>query len=59
MREQPSRQEKLDIMSNIRSEKWECMFPPPPVYTGAWSPSDWVNFVDMNGVWFLREEKAA
>ena len=59
MREQPSKEEKLDMMAGNRNEKWECMFPPPPVHTWYWSNNDWVNFVDMNGVWYKREEKAA
>ena len=32
-------------------------FPSPPVSTRNWSDTDWIKYIDRNGIWHTNEEE--
>ena len=57
----PNRKIKCQVFSayvtkgeHINDTQWDAQFPIPPVCTARWRVSDWINYVDNHGEWFLK-----
>ncbi len=50
----PSLKIKREVFSAYNDTQWDAKFPPPPVCTARWTVTDWINYVDNSGKWFLK-----
>ena len=48
---EPTHKQKIEALHE--EGDYDFMFPAPPVCTVKWTDNDWVDYVDLNGKWFV------
>ena len=48
---EPTHKQKIEALHE--EGDYDFMFPAPPVCTIKWTDNDWVDYVDLNGKWYV------